>query len=138
MAEPHREEEAGVSQSPALLNAIPEKQWDLPVGFVARGEERGEERGGEIVTLRELLKETPDILPLAQLTERQRDWLVARRIEAQGKFELAMYGVDGILDKERAIHEVESGSRVGKTITQVEMLMIEEMISLARGEELAD
>jgi hypothetical protein len=118
------------SESLALPDNIPEKQWELPIGFEARGE--------RLVTLRELIKERPEILPDAKLMDEQRYTLVARRIQAQRKFELSMYGVDGIIDKERAIHEVKSGSRAGKIIAKVEMMMIEDMINLARGEKLAE
>ncbi|MDQ1560316.1 MAG: hypothetical protein QOD32_3376 [Pyrinomonadaceae bacterium] len=119
-----------VSESLALLDNIPEKQWELPIGFETRGE--------RLVTLRELIKERPEILPGAKLTDEQRHSLVARRIQAQRKFELSMYGVDGIIDKKRAIHEVTSRSRAGNIIAKVEMMMIEDMINLARGEKLAE
>ncbi|MDQ1522375.1 MAG: hypothetical protein QOE47_299 [Pyrinomonadaceae bacterium] len=118
------------SESPALPDNIPEKQWELPIGFETRGE--------RLVTLGELFKEGLEILPGAKLTDEQRYSLVAQRIQAQRKFELSMYGVDGIIDKERAIHEVKSGSRAGKIIAKVEMMMIEDMINLARGEKLAE
>jgi len=118
------------SESLVLVDNIPEKQWELPIGF---------ETGGErLVTLRELIKERTEILPDAKLTDEQRHSPVTQRIQAQRKFELSMYGVDGIIDKERAIHEVKSGSRAGNIIAKVEMMMIEDMINLARGEKLAE
>ncbi|MDT5294899.1 MAG: hypothetical protein QOJ76_1779 [Acidobacteriota bacterium] len=128
MSEEHTEEKTEASGHAALLSdSIPEKQWELPIGF--------DERGEKPVTLREMVGGTPNILSGAKLTEAQRARLVAQRIEAQNDFALSMYGVDGVIDKERAIREVLNCSSVGNTIAQVEMLMIEEMVSLARGEE---
>jgi hypothetical protein len=130
MSEEYREENTDAARPPALLllsDSIPEKQWELPIGL--------DKRGKKTVTLRELVEATPPILTGAKLTKRQRARLVAQRLQAQNDFTLAMYGVNGVIDKQRAIGEVLKCSSVGNTIAQVEMLMIEEMISMARGEE---
>jgi hypothetical protein len=105
---------------------VPEKQWGLPVGLGADGEKP--------VTLRELADGTPALLPSNSLTDEQRTGLITSRIRAQQTFKLSIYGV-GVIERERAISEVERGSRIGKSIAQVELLMIQDMVERVKGKD---
>lgn len=118
--------EAPEAAAPQAAYVVPERQWGLPVGFC----------GGcrKPVTLRELVEGSPPLLPAESLTDEQRTQLVMSRISQQAKFSLSVYGV-GVIDKERAVGEVRQGSKVGKAIARVEMMMVEEMIALATGKE---
>jgi hypothetical protein len=130
MSEEYSGSGGGVPEPPAaqpLEDMVPERQWELPVGFYEGGEKP--------VTLRELAEgSTPALLPAESLTDEQRMGLIIDRIKAQDAFELSVYGA-GSIDKERAIHEVKAGSRVGNAIARVELMMIEEMVNIVTGKE---
>ena len=113
-----------VAQTPQSDSGVPERQWELPVAF-CKGYTKP-------VTLRELVEGAPPPLPFDSLTEEQRTGLVIARILGQRKFSLSVYGV-GVINQERAISEVKEGSKIGKSIARVELMMIQEMIDLAKG-----
>jgi hypothetical protein len=101
---------------------IPPEQMELPVTFDA---------GGKPVTLREVM--TPghgSVLSPASLSPAKRAELTVKRIEAQPKFEVAMVG-GGIVNKERAIKEVEAQSDIGKVLTEIEQRVIQNLLEQA-------
>jgi hypothetical protein len=100
---------------------VPKEQWELPVSIAA---------DGHLVTLREAVKEKAAALSFGQLSLDQRAELVAKRIESQPEFEVAMVG-PGLVDKERAIQEVRSQSPVGRTLMEIEQRMISRMMKRA-------
>lgn len=57
--------------------------------------------------------------------------LVAKRLESQREFKLAMIGA-GLIDKERAIAEVKAQTRVGKVLMEIEQQMIRNLIERAQ------
>src|SRR6266852_6008969 len=86
---------AGAAKKSAKVSAsksaaIPQKQMQLPASFKADGT--------EMATLREVLDPNVPTVSLAELTPEQRADLVAKPIEAQPKFQVAMVGV-GVVDK---------------------------------------
>src|SRR5262245_39249816 len=85
---------------------IPEDQWDLPVSFGL---------DGAMVTLRGAVLGGGPILSPSQLTAEQWAELTAERIKRHRTFEVGMVGA-GIVDRSRAIAEVESRSRVGREL----------------------
>ncbi|MBV8858742.1 MAG: hypothetical protein JOZ02_17560 [Acidobacteria bacterium] len=122
---PAGEDVAGNTAAPPQSKyGVPERQWELPVGFCGCCKQP--------VTLRELVEHAPPLLPSDSLTDEQRTKLVTGRLLGQRKFSLSVYGV-GVIDRERAVCEVEAGSKLGQSIARVEMTMIQEMIGLATG-----
>ncbi len=101
--------------------AVPKEQWELPVSMAA---------DGHWVTLEETVKEKTAATSFGQLSLDQQAELVAKRIESQPTFELAMVG-PGLVDKEHAIQEVRSQSSVGRTLIEIEQRMISRMMKRA-------
>jgi hypothetical protein len=106
--------------------AIPEKQWELPASYNAEGT--------KMATLREVADPNVPTMSLAELTPEQRAELVAKRIEQQRKFQIAMVGA-GIVDKERAIAEVKAQSKIGRVLTEIEQRVINNMVEKATKEK---
>ena len=100
---------------------IPQEQWSLPVSVGP---------DGHLVTLKQMASERTAALSFGQLSPNQQSELVAARIEKQPKFELAMIGA-GVVSKERAVQEVRARSPVGRTLIEIEQLMISHMIERA-------
>lgn len=98
------------------------EQWEMPAGFSADG--------SKMVPLRDVVDPQVATLSLDQLTLDQRAELVARRIELQPKFEVAMVGA-GIVGKERAIVEVKAQSEVGRLLMEIEHRLINDLIERA-------
>jgi len=103
---------------------IPNDQWNLPAGYKADGR--------HFATLAEVASPGVRTLSLGELSEQQRRNLVAKRIEAQPKFELAMLGV-GVVDKERAVAEVRAGTTIGRNLEEIEQRVINHMLSQAQS-----
>lgn len=102
---------------------IPERQWELVAGYRA---------SGEMVTLREIAASSDaDIRPLDDLNDDERAALTAERIGRQQQFKIGLVGV-GVLDKQRAIEEVQKRSAAGRTLMNIEQRMIRMMIEEAR------
>ncbi len=97
---------------------VSKEQLDLPAGYDAHG---------KMVTLKEIASKQSATVSLSQLSGEQKAELVAQRIEAQPKFELAMIG-PGIITKERAAAEVRARSQVGLTLIEIEQRMLSRML----------
>jgi hypothetical protein len=102
---------------------ISAEQWDLPASFNAEGT--------QMATLREVVNPEVPTLSLAELSPDQRADLVAKRIEAQPKFQLAMVGA-GIIDKERAIAEVKAKTKIGRALCEIEQRVINNLLNKAK------
>ena len=110
------------STKPATVS---QKQLDMPASYSA---------DGTLATLREVVNPQVPTLSLAELSPAQRVDVVAQRIEAQPKFQIAMVGA-GVIDKERAIAEVKSGTKIGRALMEIEQRVINNLISRATKEE---
>lgn len=106
---------------------VPQDQFDLPVGFTS---------DGSMVTLREVTASAGNFsaLSLAQLTPEQVVELTTTRIEMQPKFEIGSIGA-GVIGKERAISEIKAGTRLGKSLEEIEMRVIRDVQSMALKQE---
>lgn len=99
---------------------IPQEQYNLPAGY--------SRDGSQMVTLGDIVSaEMPALVSLAEMTPEQRAELVARRIEMQPKFQIAMIGA-GLIDKERAIAEVKAQSDVGRALIEVEQRLLNHLM----------
>ena len=61
------------------------------------------------------------------LSLEKRAELTIKRIEAQPEFEVAMVG-GGLVDRERAIQEVKAQSRIGRVLTEIEELVVQNLL----------
>lgn len=76
--------------------------------------------GQKVATLRELLDPSVPTMSLSELTEDQRVNLIVSRLRNEpDNFRIGIIG-PGIIDKTRAIAEVEARSRIGRTIMEIE------------------
>ena len=103
---------------------VPPEQWELPISLAP---------DGHWVTLKEVVENKTAALSFGQLSMEQQAELVAKRIESQPEFEMAMVG-PGHVGKERAIQEVRAQSSVGRTLIEIEQRMIARMLNRAEGE----
>jgi len=87
-----------------------------------------------LATLREVVDPDVPTMSLSELSPEQRTELVAKRIEAQPNFQIAMIGA-GLLDKQRAIAEVKSYSKIGRALVEIEQKMINHIVNKAAGEK---
>ena len=105
------------------------KQLDLPVSFTPTG---------EMVTLREFVKnKEASYLSLSSLTHSQRAKITAERIRDEPEVKLAMVGAE-VIDKERAIAEVEAQSPVGQALIEAEQYVIEKLLEEAEKGRLKE
>ena len=80
--------------------------------------------GTKLATLTEVLEPSTPTMSLAELTEQQRVDLVVARLQAKpDDFSISMIG-PGVINKARAIAEVQALSRVGRTLMEIEQLLI--------------
>lgn len=100
---------------------ISREQWALPASYCA---------DGTLATLREVADPQVPTLSLPELSAAQRADVVVKRIEAQPEFRIAMVGA-GLIDKERAIAEVKSGSKVGRALMEIEQRVINNLVDRA-------
>jgi hypothetical protein len=114
------------SATPSAAPPVPDRQWDLPASYCADG--------NQLATLREVVDPNVPTMSLSELTPEQRTELVAKRIEAQPNFQIAMIGA-GLLDKQRAIAEVKSYSKIGRALVEIEQKMIHHIVNKASGEK---
>jgi hypothetical protein len=105
----------------AIGTPVPQRQWDMPAGF---------RPDGQLATLKEVVDPKIPTLSLAEINPEQRADLVAKRIELQPNYEIAMVPA-GIIDKDRAIAEVRAQSKVGRALTEIEQRIINNLIERA-------
>lgn len=90
--------------------------WNQPAGYHIDGV--------KIATLGELVDPSIPTMSLSELTEEQRVKLVVSRLRMEpDDFRIAMIG-PGVIDKTRAIAEVQSGSRIGRTLMEIEQNLL--------------
>lgn len=114
------------SATPSAAPPIPDRQWDLPASYCADG--------NQLATLRDVVDPDVPTMSLSELSPEQRAELVAKRIEAQPNFQIAMIGA-GLLDKQRAIAEVKAYSKIGRALVEIEQKMINHQVNKAAGEK---
>ena len=103
---------------------VPDGQWDLPIAY---------RPDGTMCTLRDVVEKKAPVLSLSQLTARQRAELTAKRIERQPDFRVGMVGA-GILNRDRAIAEVQALSPVGRALIEIEQRVITALLDgVAQG-----
>lgn len=117
---------AEAKAQPTEAPPIPDRQWEMPASYCADG--------NQLATLREVVDPNVPTMSLAELSPQQRAELVAKRIEAQPNFQIAMIGA-GLLDKQRAIAEVKSYSKIGRALVEIEQKMINHIVDKAAGEK---
>jgi hypothetical protein len=80
--------------------------------------------GAALATLKEILDPACPTLSLEELTEQQRnDMIIARFRLKPENYTISMIG-RGVINKARAIAEIEAGSPVGRTLIEIEQLLI--------------
>ena len=102
-------------------SVINTEQWDMPVSF---------DEQGKPVSLREYAKGGHNALSFSALSENQRAELAAKRIEMQPAFDMATIGA-GVVSKERALDEVRTKSKLGRTLIEIETRVIMHLIDEA-------
>lgn len=91
--------------------------------------------GTKLATLRELLEPSIPTLSLSQLNELQWFDLVVARLQSKpDDYAIAMIG-PGVIDKSRAIAEVRAGSKVGKTLMEIEHILISSLTDASSNPE---
>ena len=98
-------------------------QWKLPAGYRANGK--------KMATLQEVVDPETPTMNLSQLSNKQRLALVAKRIEMQPDFQIAMLGA-GLIDKKRALQEVKSGTPIGRNLAEIEERLLNHVIETAK------
>jgi hypothetical protein len=84
-----------------------------------------------MATLREVVDPDTPTMNLSQLSDKQRLALVAKRIEMQPDFEIALQGAD-LIDKKRAIQEVKNNTPIGRNLAEIEERLLNHVIQTAR------
>ncbi len=87
--------------------------------------------GKRMATLREVVDPETPTMNLSQLSDKQRLDLVAKRIEMQPDFQIAMLGA-GLIDQKRAIQEVKSGTPIGRNLAEIEERLLSHVIETAK------
>ena len=100
---------------------IQPEQWTIPVSFTDQNQP---------VTLRQYADHNAGALPLSKLTPGQRVELVARRLEMQPGYKMAILG-EGVYDGPAAAKEVRAGSEVGQTLASIEIRVIQHLLTAA-------
>jgi hypothetical protein len=86
---------------------------------------------GEMATLGEVIDSSTPTRSLAELTEQQRvDLTIARLQTRSAETKIAMIG-PGIIDRNRAIAEVQARSRIGKTLVEIECMSVSNQLRQA-------
>jgi hypothetical protein len=102
-------------------SVIKKEQWEMPVTF---------DEAGNLVSLREYVREGHRALSFSALSADQRAELAAKRIEMQPDYELGTIGA-GLVNKQRAIDEVRSHTKLGRRLEQIESRVIMHLIDEA-------
>jgi hypothetical protein len=100
---------------------ITDEQWKMPVSFDSKGRP---------VSLQDYVQSDRDRLSFTALSEDQRTDLAARRIEMLPTYEIATIGA-GVVNKERAIDEVRSRSKLGRTLIEIQTRVVTHLIDEA-------
>ena len=103
-----------------------EDHWSRPVAMAPNG---------QWLSLREVVENEPARFSFVQLTPKQQSELVAERIRQRPEYDMGILGL-GILDKKRAINEVQARTPIGCTLIEVEQRMIERLIERANDRDL--
>ena len=103
-----------------------EDHWSRPVALAPNG---------QWLSLREVVEKEPARFSFIQLTPEQQAELVAERIRQRPEYDIGILGL-GVLDKKRAINEVQARTPIGCTLIEVEQRMIERLIKRAREKDL--
>ena len=100
---------------------IKKEQWDMPVSCDA---------DGKTISLRDYIEGHHNALDFSALSDDQRADLAAKRIEMQPDYEMATIGA-GIVNKERAVDEVRTKTKLGRRLAQIETRVIMHLIEEA-------
>ena len=103
-----------------------EDHWSRPVAMAPNG---------QWLSLREVVENEPARFSFVQLTPEQQSELVAERIRQRHEYDMGILGL-GILNKKRAINEVQARTPIGCTLIEVEQRMIERLIERASQKDL--
>ncbi|MXV78151.1 hypothetical protein F4X73_05185 [Candidatus Poribacteria bacterium] len=103
-----------------------EDHWSRPVAMAPNG---------QWLSLREVVENEPARFSFVQLTPEQQSELVAERIRQRPEYDMGILGL-GILNKKRAINEVQARTPIGCTLIEVEQRMIERLIERASQKDL--
>jgi hypothetical protein len=95
---------------------VPKVHWNHPAGYHLGGK--------KFATLVELLDPSVPTMSWAELNAQQKIDLVVARLRSKPEdFHIRMIGPDRI-DKARAILEVQAQSKIGRTMIEIEQLLI--------------
>ena len=98
-----------------------EDHWSRPVAMTP---------DGQWISLREVVEEEPTQVPFNCLFLEKQSELVAERIRQNPDFDVGIPG-QGIMDKKRAIDEVQKRTSVGRALIDVERRMLRMLIERA-------
>ena len=98
-----------------------EDHWSRPVAMTPEG---------QWVSLREAMEGEPAQVPFNRLSLEKQSELVAERIRQNLNFDVGILG-QGIMDKKRAIDEVQKRTSIGRALIDVEQRMIRILIKRA-------
>ena len=98
-----------------------EDHWSCPVAMTP---------DGQWISLREVVEEEPTQVPFNCLSLEKQSELVAERIRQNPNFDVGILG-QGIMDKKRAIDEVQKRTSMGRALIDVEQRMIRMLIKRA-------
>jgi len=85
---------------------------------------------GKPISLRDYVQNGGKTLSFSLLSDDQRAEVAAKRIEMLPTYEIATIGV-GVVSKERAVDEVRSKSKLGRTLIEIETRVITHLIDEA-------
>jgi len=106
------------------MRNVSQEQLNMPAGFSTDGK--------RMLTLQEVVATNTPSLRFFQLAPKQQAQLTIERIKRQNQFKLGMIGA-GVIDKERAVKEVESLSETGKVLIEIEQRTISRLIGKFRS-----
>ena len=112
-----------------MVNSSPmthEDHWSRPVAMTS---------DGQWISLREVVEGKPTQVPFNCLFLKKQSELVAERIRQNPDFDVGILG-QGIVDKKRAIDEVQRRTSIGRALIDVEQRMIRMLIKRALEENL--
>lgn len=119
-----RSTKSGKPGSQAKLRQIKSKKghWSQPAGYHIDGT--------TTATLDEITDPSVPTMSLAELTEEQRVNLVVSRLQMKpDDFHIAMIG-PAVINKTRAIAEVQARSRIGRTLMEIEQTLLSDLGNL--------
>jgi len=99
---------------------VPRHEHSRPAGYLLNN---------EFASLAEVIDPKIPTRNLVELDAQQTRKLVVRRLQlAPESFQVAMIGI-GLVDKHRAIAEVESDSRIGRYLIEIERYVLDALVS---------